>query len=84
MFKVWVVILYYFVGNLVRIPTAKEFLKSIKIWLSFHQSSAANFKGAVFFGPRGICAEHSTLEYKDYFLAYETKLRRTVSKHNIT
>ena len=38
-----------FVGNLVLVT---EFLKSIKTWRSFRQSSATNFNAAVSFGPR--------------------------------
>ena len=44
-FKVWVVICNSLVWNLVLFPVAKEFLKSFKIWHSFHQSLAANFEG---------------------------------------
>ena len=43
---------HHFTGNLVLFPVVKDFLKSVKIWQSSHQSSAANFKDAVF-GPHG-------------------------------
>jgi len=37
-----------FVVNLALYQMVKELLKSVKIWQSSRQSSAANFKGAVF------------------------------------
>ena len=44
---------YYvgFVVKLILFPVVKEFLKLVKIWQSCRQCLAANFRGAVLFGP---------------------------------